>query len=267
MIYKNLKGGENELDGWILPFIKANHEFWSKFKAPKTTNEKVRQLEYGGGPSITNVLCSCTKVDHIVFSEYTEANRQALKSWIAGDPDAYDWTPVIEMVVLELEQSDKVDCPLTDKDKVDMVSNRANELKRKIKSIVPCDVNKTPIVQLHEADVAIPFDVVSTSLCLETCVSSRAHYKNIVAQLCKLLKPNGYLFMNGVLEETFYVIGKEKFYCFPTTEKMVKEAMSEAGLEIEHFLAIPVNYSEVSSEACQDCKFTFHTYGRKSVKK
>ena len=137
------------------------------------------------------------------------------------------------MVVLELEQSNKVDCPLNDKDKVDMVSNRANELKRKIKSIVPCDVNETPIVQLPETDVAIPFDVVSTSLCLETCVSSEAHYKNIVAQLCKRLKPNGYLFMNGVLEETFYVIGKEKFYCFPITEKMVKE--------------VPVNYSESNS--------------------
>ena len=170
-----------------------------------------------------------------MFSEYTEANRQALKLWIAGDPDAYDWTSVIEMVVLELEQSNKVDCPLNDKDKVDMVSNRANELKRKIKSIVPCDVNETPTVQLPGADVAIPFEVVSTSLCLETCVSSEAHYKNIVAQLCKLLKPNGYLFMNGVLEETFYVIGKEKFYCFPITEKMVKEAMSEAGLKMNTF--------------------------------
>ena len=261
-MYKNLKAGKNVLDGWVLPFMKANYEFWSTFKAP--TDEKVRQLEYGGGPSITNVICSSIKVDHIVFSEYTEANRQALKSWIAGDSDAFDWTPVIEMVVLELEQSDKaVDCPLADKDKLDMISNRTDELKRKIKSVVPCDVNKMPIVQLADGDVAIPFDVVSTSLCLETCVYSEAQYKHIVAELCNLLKPNGYLFMNGVLEGTFYITGKEKFYSFPLTEKMVKEAMREAGLEIEHFLALPCNYSEDS----HDCKFTFHTYGRKIVEK
>lgn len=168
------------------------------------------------------------------------------------------------MVVLELEQNNKADCvrALTDTDNFNMVSNRANEVKRKIKSIVSCDVNKTPLVQLDTDDVGKQFDVVSTSLCLEACVSSEADYKSAVAELCKLVKPNGYLFMNSVLDGTFYFVGKEKFYNFPVTEEMVKRAMNEAGLEIEKFVTIPVSYSE----AC-DCKFLFYTYGRKSVEK
>ena len=258
--YEKFKGDENEY-GSAVPTIKAFHEFWSSFKAPKGTD--VRYLEFGGGPSITNLVFACPKVDHIVFAEYVEANREAVKSWIAGDPDAYDWMPLIEIVVLELEQGRGiVESPVvrTDKEKHDCV-NRANELKRKIKSVVPCDVTKASIVQLDSDDVAKPFDVVSTSYCLETCVSSEVHYKNIVAELCKLLKPNGYLFMFVFLEQTFYSVGEEKFSVFPLTEKMVKEAMNEAGMEIVKFVSIPVLYSTER----EDGKFILYTYCKKSA--
>ncbi len=112
----------------------------------------------------------------------------------------------------------------------------------------------------NASDVAKSFDVVTSSLCLEACVSSETHYKNTVAELCKMLKPNGYLFMNGVLEQTFYFVGEEKFYTFPLTEKIIKEAMNEAGIEIDKFVTIPVDYSEVC-----DCKNLFFTYGKKSA--
>jgi hypothetical protein len=267
LFYKKFKV-EDIKDGSAMPFVKAFHEFWSNFTASPDT--EVRYLEFGGGPCIANVIFACPKVDHIVFAEYTEANRQAVKSWIDGDPEAHDWTALIEIAVLELEQGcgmgegNNTKCPmaLTENDKLDRVLNRANEVKQKIKSIISCDVTKSPIVQLDSDDVAKPFDVVSTSLCLEACVSSEVHYKNTVAELCKLLKPNGYLFMDGVLEQTFYFVGEEKFYTFPLTEKMVKEAMNEAGIEIEKFITIPINDTVVS-----DCKALFYTYGRKSVEK
>ena len=96
-------------------------------------------------------------------------------------------------------------------------------------------------------------------LCLEACVSSEMHYKNCVSELGKLLKPNGSLFMNGVLEQTFYFVGQEKFYTFSLTEQLVKEALNEAGIEIVKFVTIPVNYTQVA-----DCKSLFYTYGRKT---
>ena len=161
-------------------------------------------------------------------------------------------------MVLELEQGTSDNESVTDKDKVENVLNRANEVKQKTKSVVPCDVTKSPIVQLDKDDVGKPFDVISSSLCLETCVSSEEHYKETVAELGGLIKPNGYLFMNGVLEQTFYFVGKEKLYTFPLTEKLIKEAMNEAGFEITKFVLIPVEYSEVWA-----CNSLFYTYGKK----
>ena len=267
--YGNFKVDENE-DGSVLPInFKALHDFWSSFKAPADTD--VRYLEFGGGPCIANLVFACPKVDHIVFSEYAEVNRDAVKSWIAGDPNAHNWMPLIEIAV-DLEQgrgivdesnesSAERPVVLTDKEKLECVLNRANEVKRKIKSIIPCDVTKEPIVQLDLDDVSKPFDAVFTSFCLESCVSSEVHYKNTVAELCKLLKPNGYLFMNGTLEDTFYYVGEEKFYNFPVTEKLAKEAMNEAGIEIEKFVVgsnIPAVYS-----GANDCKAVFYAYGKK----
>ena len=257
LFYKNFKDDESG-DVFVLPFIKALHEFWSNFN-PTAETANVRYLEFGGGPSIMNLVVACPKVDHIVFAEYTEANRQAVKSWIAGESKAHDWTPLIEFV-LTLEKNKTAS---TEKEKLALVLNRAEELKRKVKSVIPCDATKTPIVQLNTNDVAKLFDVVTTSLCLEVCALSEVHYKDIVAKLVKFLKPNGYLFMNGVLGQTFYFVDKEKFYTFPLTEKMVREAMNEAGIEIEKFVTIPVNYSD---EEC-DCKAIYYTYGRKSAEK
>ncbi|CAB4019676.1 nicotinamide N-methyltransferase-like [Paramuricea clavata] len=261
--YGKLKGDENEY-GSPVRIIKAFHEFWSTFKAPTDTElTEVRYLDFGGGPNIANLVFACPKVDHIVFAEYTEVNREAVKSWIAGDTDAFDWMPLIEIAVLELEQGRGiVESPVlrTDKEKLDCV-NRANELKRKIKSVIPCDVTKVPIVELGTDDVAKPFDVVSTSFCLESCVSSEVHYKKTVAELCKLLKPNGYLFMIGVLKETFYIVGEEKFSVFPLTEKMVKEAMNEVGMEIVKFVSTPI----LHSTELGDGKFIYYTYCKKSA--
>ena len=145
--YEKLRGGENDYPSTV-SVIKAFHEFWSIFKAPKCTD--VRYLEFGGGPSIANLVFACPKVDHIVFAEYAEANRQAVKSWIAGDPDAHDWMPLIEIAVLELGQGrgivESPAVPRTDKEKLDCV-NRANELK-----IRPCHQDCYKLSTAYGAD-------------------------------------------------------------------------------------------------------------------
>ena len=58
-----------------------------------------------------------------------------------------------------------------------------------------------------------------------------AKYKSTVAKLCKLIKPSGYLRMEGSLGGTFYMVGSERFYVFPLTRTMVEEAMQEAHME------------------------------------
>ena len=210
-------------------------------------------LQFGGGPCIWNLISASQKVDHIVFSEYVEANREAVKSWIAGSPEAQDWSPWIEFVVHHLEgESNK-----------QKVSSRTEDLKRKIKSVVHCDVTKNPIVDLEPADIGKPFDVITTSLCLEVGVSSEQEYKSTVAKLCKLIKQNGYLCMFGVLQETFYCVGKEKFRTFPLTQGMIEEAMEAGGIQEINFEQ--VDPEEVAPRKVGNAQFMYFAYGRMSA--
>ena len=42
----------------------------------------------------------------------------------------------------------------------------------------------------------------------------------------RYLKPNGYIYLIGVLEETFYMVGDQKLPCFEVTEELLRQTMS-----------------------------------------
>ena len=126
-------------------------------------------------------------------------SKLAVELWIAGSPTAYNWSPLVEYVVRNLERESDPKA----------VFDREEELKRKIKSIVHCDATKDSIVDLEAFDVGKPFDIVTTSSCEDVCAVSKEHYKSTVAKLCKMLKPNGYLCMFGVFDESFYTSGAD----------------------------------------------------------
>lgn len=202
---------------------KPFHKFWSNFKADVSRGTSgVRCLEFGGGPVIRNLISASPKVDRIVFAEYLEGNRQAVISWLAGNSKAHDHSSLIKYVVHDLEG----DCS------PDAVSKREKDLRQKIQSVVSCDVTANPIVDLEPIDLGKPFDVVSTSLCLEGVASSEEHYKSCVAKLCKFLKPSGHLIMFGVLNESFYVVGDAKFHHFTVTQSVIQDALQEAGIRV-----------------------------------
>ena len=202
--------------------MKAFHKFWSNFK-PDSSREysDIRCLEFGGGPVVRNLVSASPKVNRIVFAEYLDSNRQGVLSWLAGGLEAHDWSPLIKYVVHDLEGDSKSEA----------VSEREKDMKQKIQSVVCCDVTKNPIVDLESVDVGKPFDVVSTSLCVEVVATSEQQYKSAVAKLCKFLKPNGYLIMFGVVNETFYTVGDSTFCHFGVTRGMIEEALNEAGIE------------------------------------
>ena len=230
----------NDETGLLEFRMKPSHVFWSNFQAGSPADESgIRCLEYGGGPSIANLISVATKVDHIVFAEYVEANRKAVKSWVAGSPAAYNWSPLVGYVVRNLEGDSDPKA----------VSGREVELKRKIKSIVHCDATKDPIVDLDAFDIGKPFDVVTTSLCVEVCAVSKEHYKSTVAKLCKMLKPNGYLCMFGLFDESFYWFGTAKFYHYPVSRITLDEAMKEAGLQDIKVEVFDVGHLNLTTDA------------------
>ena len=247
-VYKAFDGPEN-VEAYLDFRLKELHKFWSIFEPLKSSkNDTSTLLDFGGGPVIVNLVSAAPKVHRIVVAEYTEANRNAMRLWINGNTDAYDWSPYIKYIVKDLEGNVNKETP----------SFRMQEIKQKIKSIVPGDITKKPIVELNPDDINKQFDVVSTTLCLEVCTSSVTEYKAAVVELCKLVKPGGYLYMAGTLESTFYTFAGERFYVFPLTQEVIEEAMQEGGILGVKFKTQPLK----ANRELSDAKAGFVAYGR-----
>ncbi|XP_064646998.1 nicotinamide N-methyltransferase-like [Lineus longissimus] len=173
-----------------------------------------RLLDVGSGPSIYSVISAGIRSSEIVCSDYATQNLDEILKWVNGDPDAHNWQRCFEYV-----------CTLEGKS--DEWKLRQDHIRQSIKRVVPCDVHQAnPLAPL----VLEPFDVITSSLCLEAACSDESSYRSAVKHVTSLLKPGGMLFMAGVLGETFYYVGKKKFKAFPLSNEIIESAFAEVGL-------------------------------------
>ena len=197
--------------------LRCFHQFWSNV-APRN----VRVLNFGGGPAIYDLISAAPYAKEIVFAEYSETNRLAVKSWQQQAPDSYDWMPYFKFVVQRLEGKE-----------IEEAFSREEELKRKMSHILPCDIGLEDPVKWPSSWTSQlgTFDVFTTSLCLEAAVKSKSEYSRAIAKLRKYLKPTGYLAMYSVTGESFYTVGEEKFHFFRVTEKQIRDILNDEGFD------------------------------------
>uniref|UniRef100_A0ABM0MBA2 Indolethylamine N-methyltransferase-like n=1 Tax=Saccoglossus kowalevskii TaxID=10224 RepID=A0ABM0MBA2_SACKO len=177
-----------------------------------------RLLEIGGGPIIMYVAAACTRFPEIIFSEYSEQSRQSVKCWIENDKHAFDWSHRIKYICTLEGNGDKW-------------QERSENLRCSIKEIVHCDVHVDNPLAPNQYD---PFDAIVTALCLEAACPDKASYSNAMRNVASLLKPGGVLFLCGVLNQSFYAVGANKYWTLSIDEVFIKSAMTDAGfIDIE----------------------------------
>ena len=73
-------------------------------------------------------------------------------------------------------------------------------------------------------------------------MTSSEGYRHAIAKLKRDLKPGGYIVMFGVLEETYYMVGQDSFYCFPLSKNLIKETLAVEGFKMpDDMKLLPVN--------------------------
>ena len=112
-----------------------------------------------------------------MLAEYTESNRQAVRQWLDKDPTAHDWRPFLKHIVVNVEGG-------TEKD----IAARKEKLRSSIKAVVPCDVNKDPLLPMEHTG---KYDVVQSILCLESACQTRDDYVPALRRLACHLECNG----------------------------------------------------------------------------
>ncbi|CAG2193231.1 unnamed protein product [Mytilus edulis] len=109
------------------------------------------------------------------------------------------------------------------------VPERFEEIRQKIREILPVDVNKWPPIQLGND---CP-DIIVSSLCFEAACLEVPDYKKIVQNVGRLMTPGCHLVVIGVLDQTFYRVGNFRFSCLKISESDLKAVYATNGFDIK----------------------------------
>uniref|UniRef100_V5HIM3 Putative nnmt/pnmt/temt family n=1 Tax=Ixodes ricinus TaxID=34613 RepID=V5HIM3_IXORI len=177
-------------------------------------------LDVGSGPVVTNVLLGSSRCNHIVMSDLVEANRLELKKWLNKDEDAIDWTFRAEKVAVVEGYTD------LRKGALEIIERT----RLAVRKVVPCDVLEPGVLPEEHRQT---FDVIISSGCLESATADHESFRKAVCNVGTLAKPGGLLVLLGAGGVKSYPVGDVDFAHANLTEKVIEEAIKDAGFQME----------------------------------
>ena len=199
-------------DGRIKHMLRCFHSAFRQLP------DNINMLDYGSGPSLLPAIAAATKASEIVLSDYSENNREAICQWLRGDCKSFDWTPHFEFVVYQLE----------DNKSENAVQERKKKVRKTVKAVVHCDLTQDPIIQ---QGYSTEYDVVISSLVVDTVPNTYKEFVNLLSRLGKLVKREGALFLYFAENVSFYTVGNYTFKSFPLTQCDAERAVAAAGFK------------------------------------
>lgn len=194
-------------NGSLLNFL---HQVYKKVRHKKIL------LEFGGGPTIYQLISASAKVDNIIFSEYSYKNRKEVKKWLENPTKAFNWDKYFEYV-LKLEKK------IVNKQNLTLIKNR---LRVRIKKIIKCDAYKgNPLTPLNFRK----FGVVSVCFCPESATGNEDTYFLFMKNISSLLRREGLLVMVLLKNAKYYKVGNLRFPAFPVDEGYVTNLLKGLG--------------------------------------
>jgi hypothetical protein len=189
-------------------------EFYHKIY--KEVSSEATLLEFGGGPTIYQLISAAQNVKEIVFAEYLECNRKEVSSWIKAEQGSVNWDEYLDYV-LELDYQ-----VVSDKNRRKLRDSLIN----KITAIIECNA------YLPEVLISVKhkqFDIVSSGFCLECISSSEKDFTGFIKKVTTLVKKDGQLVMTLLKNSEFYTINQLSFPTFPIDEEYINNLLAELG--------------------------------------
>uniref|UniRef100_A0A7E4W558 NNMT/PNMT/TEMT family protein n=1 Tax=Panagrellus redivivus TaxID=6233 RepID=A0A7E4W558_PANRE len=179
-------------------------------------------LDLGAGPTVYIPIAMRNRAQNIFTSDYAEANRKTLQSWIENKSD-FDWGNVCKWI-LNIEAS------------TETPEKMQADARSKMRGILEVNVHKEPVVQniFYKVDksyeVPKQFDVITTVFCLEYASETLEEYARAVKGAISLIKPGGYLVQGGVLHANEYSFGGKRFRCHYLTQQNLVKNLKDNGM-------------------------------------
>lgn len=157
---------------------------------PRITSQPCA-IEIGCGPTVHHVLPLVPFVSEIHMADYLPDNLEQVRLWRDGAPDAHRWHRYTSLTLtLEGRLNAKAD-----------VEQRESETKRKITSLLHCDLKSDPPLGTPRQ-----YAVVGSFYCVENIGITSDQWIKVMRRLASLTASRGYLFLSALRQTRFYVV-------------------------------------------------------------
>jgi len=180
-------------------------------------------LEFGGGPTVYQLITAAKYAKTIHFSDHLDSNLQEVRLWRSVAKTAFDWNMFFHQA-LTIEGVKNINKSI--------IERRKNLVRKKIIRFVHCDAFKThPLGPVYHSY----FDVVSVNFVAESITNNHESWKQVFKNIHSLLKKDGHLIMTTIKEAKYWHVGKKLFPAVSISEHHLNEILKELGFK-EKFL-------------------------------
>ncbi len=185
-------------------------------KAARDIRPGSRILIAGSGPCPYEAFPLALVASEIHFSDYLEANLDEVRAWHRNDPNAHNWDPFIyESIHAEGGNPTAADVEL-----------RAALIRGKVTQFLPINVKKSnPLGRESRSK----YDVVSMNFVAESITNSEDEWKDIMSNVCSLVRPGGTIITASLREAAFYTVAGHRFRATYLHESDIARSLSQNG--------------------------------------
>jgi hypothetical protein len=184
-------------------------------------NKKLQTLlEFGGGPCLWPSLLLAQHFDQIWFCDFAPSNLQSVQDWLDEKANGFHWKPFFNYV-LDIKQGHH---------------DNEIEYETKLRSVLKngkifrCDVNGENSLFIDDPirdNEQQQFDMIYSSLCLESACSSYDILRRTICRFSDILKPGGILLICSVRNSTSFEFNGDTFTDLPLNEEIIRTAFAK----------------------------------------
>lgn len=178
-----------------------------------------RLLEFGGGPTIYQLISAARYPVKIDFSDYLSENLAEVRSWLDNAPGQFDWDAFVRYALASERQPSGQRA----------VERRKRQLRERVGQLLYCDAKSpTPLGAVQHA----PYDIVGINFVLESITQVRDEWYSLLDHVVPLVRPHGYMLMCAILGATHYRVGQLYFPAVPISQAEIREQLARLGFSV-----------------------------------
>ncbi|MDZ4720585.1 MAG: guanitoxin biosynthesis pre-guanitoxin forming N-methyltransferase GntF [Roseiflexaceae bacterium] len=184
-----------------------------------TEKQTASVVEFGGGPTIYQLISAARYPVMIDFSDYLDENLGEVQQWLQDLPGQFCWDEFIHHV-LDLEGVSAK--PLA-------FQQRKQHIREKVSQLFHCDAKKANPLESNDRSA---YDIVSINFVLESITTEMQEWHALFDHVLPLVETHGYLLMCAILGATYYRVGDRFFPAVPITADILEAKLTQLGFSI-----------------------------------